>query len=184
MADENKPKSAIERLEQLEVQIANVEKILGSYNQELSQLSSNQGLFTQKVIEIANTMKSLTAGVEAMNDLLLEKNVLTEIEVRGKIQVNSDKIRRGYEEKLITEGLVQDIALVEPNSFLAISQTGKEGLEVMRDHIDLSPLTPELSSQFVGRAIGDSVDIGGGISINILRIMRPVVPAQTSPAGA
>lgn len=189
-------KSAIERLEDLEKSIAsNVafqEGVLSSFKQaedvinklskqveQLYRSAYTTQVLTEELKNISSLTNFLSESVVAMIMALNEKQIVSETELRSKVDENKSDKRLKQEASLIEKGFLKEVEISERDSLLVIQQIGPSGeTQVGRDHLNLQVVEDKFAEKFVGLKVGDSVSMDEGLSVKILRILKPAEVAN------
>jgi hypothetical protein len=199
---QTQPKSAIQRLEdlesatqQLEAQSAQTkvfsETVLNifketedAFNKMAKQVENlhRTGYATQVLTEemknVSGLVSFLSETVVSLISLLDSKGIVKSEEIQSNIAKNKVSKLIDNETSLSEKGFLKDIDTSERDSFLAVEQIGPEGeVQIERDHLNLQVVEDALASRFVGLKIGDSVDVGNSRSLKVLRIFKQVESA-------
>lgn len=190
------PKSAIERLEQLEKLAATnqsfqdnvvaalkqtedaINKIV-KQTEQLYRSAYTTQVLTEELKNISALTNFLSESTVALIMSLNEKKIVTEDELRKLVDKNKSSKRLSQETSLSEKGFVKDVEVSERDSLLAIEQLGPNGdVQVERDHLNLQVVEDKFAEKFIGLKVGDSVTMDNGISVKILRILQPVEAAS------
>jgi hypothetical protein len=180
------PKSALERLEQLEAESAalradvnKVADVLGKIHQAFltshQALERNSQISANKLDSTATLAEFLAETATALVSLLQERQVISDSDMVSKVnQLKEDK-KKEHEENLIKGGFLTEGEIASVNSVVVGRSANSAGVVLApREHFDISRIEGDNQTKFIGSKVGDVLEFDGGFNITVLRVLDAV----------
>jgi hypothetical protein len=154
-------------IESLKEQINGLQGLTEMVRKSLSDLGNSMITLAEQNRDANESLASLAKTVSALGDVLVNKNVLTGMELMNQKQANDDKNEKRLVDSLLEAGAIYaDKNPINPESLIVVSRTDLDANDPSRSALVSSYLIVDLTAamtrkqlvqDLLGRTVGDSV---------------------------
>lgn len=167
MSEQQKPQSALERLETLEKSLYEIAQTVNALNQGL-------GTFQQRLRQVEVQFSNLDKGANALTQVLVEAGTVDKDVLFKTIETNVVAERKAIEDSWVSTGAAVETLSVEEEGIVAISERQPDGkFAALREHIEVSKLNPDVKPLIVGKSVGEEIGLPNGNIVTVIRAFKP-----------